>query len=120
MATNYIITGEVIDTTAPAALVSGEAFAIGAEIRVALKAAASGAKVPAARKGVFRLPKLGTAVIADGAKLTWDISEGEFIVASPAAGDIVSGAIAVEVAGDGTTTVLAALSPEAGSVHAPE
>lgn len=118
MATNYIITGEVIDTTAPAALTSGQAFAIGSEIRVALKAAASGAKVPAARKGVFRLPKLSTAVIADGAKLIWDVSAGHFIVATPAAGDILNAAIAVGVAGDGTTTVEAALSPESGAVQA--
>lgn len=117
MASNYIMSGEVINTTAPSALTSGQAFAVGAEIRVALNAAANGAQVAAMRKGVFRLPKLSTAVIADGAKLIWDVSEGEFIVATPANGDIVNAAIAVQAAGDGTTTVEVALSPEAGSIH---
>lgn len=68
--------------------------------------------------GVFELPKLSTAVIAAGALLHWDVSAGEFIVAATATGDLENCAVAVEAAGNGTTTVKAKLLPGRGAVKA--
>ena len=48
----------------------------------------AGDVVAAHVEGVFRLPKLSTAVIAAGAAVHWDVSASQVIVASTATGDI--------------------------------
>lgn len=59
--------------------------------------------------GVFNVPKVSAAVIAQGESLVWDVSAGAFDdnAATPATGDI-SGppAVAFEAAGNGVTTLL--------------
>lgn len=118
MANNFKRPGEHITYTAGADIASGQAFAIGVLLAVSLGAVANGASGEAAIEGVWELPKLSTAVIGAGASLIWDISAGEFIVAAPGTGDLLTCAVAVEAAGNGTTTVLAKLTPNTGSISA--
>lgn len=118
MAKNYKFPGAVIDITAAANLASGQAAVVGTVLAVALVDIPNGSKGSAQIEGVFELPKLSTAVVTNGAKLHWDVSAGEFIVAATAAGDLENCAVAVAAAGNGATTVLAKLLPGAGAVKA--
>lgn len=118
MARNYVNPGEHITYTAAADTSSGAAFALGTLLAVSLGAVANGADGTAAIEGVWELPKLSTAVIAAGDSLIWDVSAGQFIVASAATGDLLNCAVAVEAAGNGTTSVRAKLTPGTGSVSA--
>lgn len=111
MAKNYIQPGKVIDHTAAAAISSGDAVVIGVLLGVALADIAQDATGSVQIEGVFEMPKLSTAVITAGASLTWDVSAGEFIIASAAIGDLEGAAVAIEAAGNGATTVLAKLLP---------
>lgn len=118
MAKNFVFPGEHIPFTAAADADSGEAVVIGSLLGVSLTAVLNGGAGQAAIEGVWELPKLSTAVIAAGARLTWDISAGEFIVASAATGDIENCAVAIAAAGNGVTTVRAKLTPGAGAPKA--
>lgn len=118
MAKNYKFPGAVIDITAAAALTSGQAVIVGTLLAVALKDIPNGTQGSAQIEGVFELPKLSTAVIAAGAKLHWDTSAGEFIVAASATGDLENCAVAVTAAAAGTTTVAAKLTPNTGALKA--
>lgn len=118
MAKNFHSPGEHITYTAAAAIASGQAVVIGALLGVSLTAVANGGSGEAAIEGVWELRKLSTAVLAAGAKLTWDVSAGEFSTGLPAAGDLIGAAIAIAAAGNGTTTVLAKLTPGTASIQA--
>ena len=118
MAKNYVKPGEHIAFTAGANTASGAAVVIGTVLGVSLTTLASGASGEAAIEGVWELPKLSTAVIANGARLHWDVSAGEFIVAATATGDLENCAVAVAAAGNGATTVLAKLTPGTGALKA--
>lgn len=120
MAKNFVQPGVKIPFVAGATITSGSGVVIGSLLGVALHDVANGASGTAAIEGVFNLPKLSTAVIAAGARLIWDIdsSPPQFIVASAATGDILSCAVAITAAGNGTTTVQAKLTPDGGSVSA--
>ncbi len=118
MAKNYIKPGDHWPFTAGANVASGQAVVIGTVLGVALCAVANGAAGEAAVEGVWELPKLSTAVIAQGVRLTWDVSAGEFIVASAAVGDLENCAVAEAAAGNGATTVRARLCPGAGTIKA--
>lgn len=117
MARNFVQDGNRIDIVAAANLSSGQAVAVGVLLAVPLTDIANGDTGAAAIEGVWELPKLSTAVITAGASLTWDVSAGEFIVASPANGDLVGCAVATEAAGNGTTTVRAKLTPGVATIH---
>ncbi len=110
--------GATIQVPAPAAVTSGVPFILGTLLAVPVTTAASGELVAAQIEGAFTFPKLSTAVIAAGAKLHWDASAGEFIVAASATGDLENCAVAIAAAGSGTTTVLAKLLPGVGAVKA--
>ncbi len=69
---NYVQRGETVTLTAPAALASGEAFAVGAIFGVAACAAASGEQVETMRVGAFDLPKATGQAWTVGARLYWD------------------------------------------------
>lgn len=118
MARNYVNPGEHITFTAGADVASGAGVVIGVMLGVALGAVANGETGTAAIEGAWDLPKLGTAVITEGAALIWDVSAGQFIVASAATGDLANCAVALEAAGNGTTTVRAKLTPGTGSMSA--
>jgi predicted RecA/RadA family phage recombinase len=108
MAKNYIQPGEVIDWTnaTGGTKTSGSVIALGQTLGVALVDIANGATGSVQISGVFEVPKVSAAVIANGESLVWDVSAGAFDdnLATPAAGDI-SGppAVAVEAAGNGVT-----------------
>lgn len=112
---NKVSDGKTMDFTTAGAVTSGQALLIGVCIGVAICAAAGAGEVIATEiEGVFELPKVSTDVIAQGVPLTWDVSESKFTVAASAVGDCVGCAVAVEAAGNGTTTVLAKLLPGNG------
>lgn len=117
MATNYEQPGEHITYTASGNTNSGQAVVIGALLGVSLTAVANGAQGEAAIERVWRLPKASAANIGAGAKLTWDVSAGEFIIAAPDNGDLVGCAVAIAAAGASTTTVLAKLTPGTATIH---
>ena len=107
MTTNAVQPGNVIDYTAGSTIASGDVVVIGNIIGVALGDIANGSTGSVATRGVFTVPKVSAAVIAQGESLVWDVSAGKFDdnAASPATGDI-SGAAACawESAGNGVTS----------------
>ncbi len=107
MTTTAVQRGDVIDYTAGSAISSGDVVVIGNIIGVALTDIANGSTGSVATRGVFTVPKVSAAVIAQGESLVWDVSAGAFDdnAASPATGDI-SGAAACawEAAGNGVTS----------------
>lgn len=108
MATNYQQEGDVIQYTAGANKTSGQVVAIGNTLGVCLTDIANAATGPVAIEGVFVVPKVSGAVIAQGETLTWDASAAAFDdnLATPAAGDITgAAAIAFEAAGNGVTSL---------------
>lgn len=105
MPNNFVNDGNVVDyTNAGSALSSGDPVVIGQQIGVALVDIANGATGSVAMKGVFNLPKVDAAVIAQGESVIWDSSAGEFDdnAATPAAGDVSGCCVAME--GKGATT----------------
>lgn len=112
MATNYVQPGDVIQYTAGADISSGAVVKIGNILGVALADIANGSTGSVAIRGVFTVPKVSGAVIAQGESLTWDVSAasgaGEFDdnAATPATGDVTgAAAVAFEGAGSGVTSL---------------
>lgn len=106
--------GRVLDVTLAADVSSGGVIADGRLLGIAVTNGKTGDTIAAHVEGVFRLPKLNTAVIARGAAVTWDISASRVIVAAAATGDIEGFGYAVEAAGNGATEVLVRLCPGMG------
>jgi predicted RecA/RadA family phage recombinase len=119
MATNYVQPGKRMRITAGADLVSGQVVRVGALLCVALEAIANGAQGEVATEGVFTVPKVSGAVIAQGERLVWDASAAAFddSAATPASGD-VSGesAVAFEAAGNGVTSLQVKFTGVPGTV----
>lgn len=116
MATNFIQDGDVIQWTngTAAAVVSGQLITIGNLLAVALVDIPIGATGSAAIDGVFsNIPKVPAAVFAQGEKLIWDVSAGQFddSSAAPAAGDVTGGAIAWVAGANDETTCTIKLTP---------
>lgn len=100
---NYIQEGRIITVTTPVGgVASGDAVVIGALFGIATKAAAAGEPVAIATEGVFDLPKLASAAIAAGDKVSWDDAAKQVNV--PGSGLYPIGT-AIEAAGNGATTV---------------
>ena len=111
--------GRVLDHTLAADCASGDVIVKGALVGVAVSAGKAGQKIALHVEGVVQLPKLSSAVIADGqANLIWDVSSKQVIVASAATGDVTGFGVAVEAAGNNTTSVLVKLTPGRGTVSA--
>lgn len=109
MADNYVQPGEVIDWTngTGSAVAAGDVVKVGKILGVALVGIANGATGSVQITGVFEVPKVSGAVIAQGENLTWDVSAGAFDdnAATPATGDVTGApAIAFEGAGNGVTS----------------
>lgn len=99
---NYIQEGRMITVAAPAGgVASGDGVVIGALFGIASKTAAEGETVTIATTGVFDLPKLASAVIAAGDKISWDDTAKQVNVPGPGRFPI---GIAIEAAGNGVTT----------------
>jgi predicted RecA/RadA family phage recombinase len=118
MAKNYVGPGERIPFIAAAALSSGALVAIGNLFGVVLHDVASGAQGIAAIEGEFIVPKLSTAVITNGLPLAFSVTNGYvFLNGSAATGDLTNACVAVEAAGNGTTTVRVRLGIGLPSIH---
>ena len=110
---NFQQSGNSITIPAVAAAVtSGQVLKIGNLLVVASHAASAGQPVECKPTGVYVVPKVSGAVIAQGESLTWDVSAngglGAFDdnLATPAAGDVTgAAAVAYEAAGNGATTL---------------
>lgn len=108
--------GRVLNVTLTADVASGGVVSQGRLFGIAVTNGASGDDIAVMVEGVFRLPKLSSAVIAAGAAVTWDVSPapGKVIVASAATGDVEGFGYATEAAGNGVTEVLVRLCPGLG------
>ena len=119
MAKNFKQDGRVMSHIAAAALSSGQVVKVGSILGVALADAAIGESVSVRVDGVFEVPKVSAAVVAQGESLVWDVSAGAFddSLATPATGD-VSGAAAVAFAPglNGETTLLVKFTGVPGTV----
>ena len=116
---NFKQIGDVITIpAAAAAITSGQVLKVGNILAVAAHAAAIGQPVECKRTGVFLVPKVSGAVIAQGESLTWDVSAGAFDdnAATPAAGDVTGAAFAYEAAGNGATTLAVYFTGVPGTV----
>lgn len=121
MATNYVQPGKVITWTngTGTATASGQVVVIGQFLGVCLGAIANGASGEVAIVGVFTVPKVSAAVIAQGESLTWDASAAAFDdnAASPATGDVTGPpAVAMEAAGNGVTSLKVKFTGVPGTV----
>lgn len=121
MATNYQQPGEVIDWTnaTGTAVDSGAVVRVGNILGVALVDIANGASGSVQIQGVFRVPKVSAAVIAQGESLTWDASARAFDdnAATPATGDVTGApAVAFEAAGATVTEIAVRFTGTPGTV----
>lgn len=110
MAENYQQPGEVVDFVngTGSTVTSGSVVKIGTVLGVALADIADGATGAVQVEGVFVVPKVSGAVIAQGETLTWDVSAGAFDdnAATPATGDVTgAAAFAFAAAGNGVTSL---------------
>jgi len=107
MATNYVQDGGVIDySNAGAAISSGDVVVIGNQIGIALvDIAATTGTGAVAMEGVFDVPKVDAAVIAQGENVIYDVSASKFDdgSATPASGDVSVCCIAWEALGATTS-----------------
>jgi len=107
MATNFVQDGGVINySNSGSAISAGDVVVVGNQIGVALVDIAATSGVGAvAMEGVFDLPKVDAAVIAQGEGLVWDVSAGEFDdgSATPATGDVSVCCVAWEALGATTS-----------------
>ena len=119
MATNFKQPGLVLDYVAGSNITSGSVVKVGNILGVALADIDSGDTGPVQIEGVFEVPKVSGAVIAQGESLTWDVSAGAFDdnAATPATGDVTgAAAVAFEAKGASTTTLLVKFTGVPGTV----
>ena len=122
MATNYVQKGESLQWVngTGSAVVSGQVVAVGQRIGIAADNIASTATGTVYMEGVFNVPKVSAAVIAQGEMVAWDASEGKFDdnALSLAAGDITNAAIAWEKGIATQTTIDVKLTNQVATVDA--
>ena len=121
MAKNFQQPGDVITWTngTGSAVVSGQVVRVGNILGVALGDIASTASGSVALSGVFTVPKVSAAVIAQGESLTWDASAAAFDdnAAAPATGDVTGPpAVAFQAAGNGVTSMAVKFTGVPGTV----
>lgn len=108
MATNYVMSGDVLDYTASgAAVASGAVVKTGVRIGVALADIADGDTGAVRVRGVFTIAKLSTDVVAQGDLLYWDDTNDR--LTTTATSNTLAG-YAAAAAGNGTTTVQISLN----------
>lgn len=110
---NFIQKGDTITHTPAGAVTSGQAIRIGHMIGVAVTDVAAGEAGAFALTGVYELPKVSAAEFPQGSKLLWDESAGAFDApdATPASGDLLGAAVAIEAGTNGQTTIKAKIGP---------
>ena len=112
---NAFSDGKTINIVGPAT--AGVPVIVGTVLAIPVTTLSSGEAGAAWIEGAYVLPKLSTAVIAQGAKVIWDASAGEVIVAAAATGDLNGAGVAMQAAGNGTTSVAVKLTPGAGALQ---
>lgn len=120
MASNYHSDGGTVDYTngGSETIASGAPLAIGGLLAVALVDIAPGATGAAAIDGVWHLPKASGAV-SQGAAVDLDVSTGKVgKVGTPASGDLVGCAVAMETVASGAATVAVKLNVSGAEVTA--
>ena len=118
---NFVQSGARMTFIAAAAIVSGQVVKVGNILGVACNDVANGATGEIATQGVFTVPKVTAAVIAQGESLTWDVSAGKFDdnLATPATGDVTgASAVAWEAAGSSATEIKVMFTGVPGTVAA--
>lgn len=117
---NYVKSGgRMTWTNGGSAVVSGQLVRVGNILAVACGDIAGSAEGELATQGVYTLPKVSGAVIAQGETLTWDASAAAFDdnAATPATGDVTgASAVAWEAAGNGVTELQVMLTGVPGTV----
>jgi len=98
----FIQEGNIVSVTAAANIASGDGVLVGSIFGVAAADAVAGEEVEIATTGVYELPKLSTAVIAQGGRVAWDDTAKEIV--PPGIGLYPVGT-ATEAAGSGVTKV---------------
>lgn len=118
MSTNFVQSGETVTFTAGADYSSGDVVVLGNMLGVVVADVANGGTGVANVEGVFNLPKLDAAVIAQGEAVAWDVSAGAIDDGSitPAAGDITLAGIAWEAKGATTGDSIAVKLNVSGGV----
>jgi len=118
MANNYVSEGEVVQHTAAAALTAGVPFVLGKLLAVPLVDLAIGETGSVAIGGVYDLPKVSAAVIAQGDTVNFDVSAGAIDdnLATPATGDHSVGCIAIEPGVNAQTLIKVKLNVAIGTV----
>lgn len=103
---NYVKPGYKTTYTHNAAVVSGQALAVGAETLVATGSYAANVEGEYLRAGVVALKKKNALVLAHGAKVWWDNGAGE-ITATEADGEAYAGIVdKAALANDATVDVV--------------
>lgn len=106
---NFIQPGNSIDVAAPTGgMTSGVGVQIGSLFGVAIETKAQTLIGSIQVEGVVQIAKLGTDVMAVGAKVNWNNTTKQVQLA---AGDLAAVATVVEAAGNGITTVKVKLTP---------
>ncbi|WP_444890036.1 capsid cement protein [Microbulbifer sp. DLAB2-AA] len=121
MATNFVQDGRMLDYTnsTSSVITSGQVLAVGAVLGVAMDDIAVGESGVIAIDGVFTVPKVSGAVIAQGESLTWDVSAAAFddSAATAATGDITGPtAFVAEAADDGVISLAVKFTGVPGTV----
>lgn len=120
LSTNFVQEGKVIQwTNGGTAKSAGDVVVIGKVLGVALVDIGNGESGSVALEGVFTVPKVSAAVIAQGENLTWDASAAAFDdnAATPATGDVTGGgAVAWEAAGNTVTSLKVKFTGVPGTV----
>ena len=113
MTSKFVQEGSVINRTLAGTVASGDVVPMRTSIGIALKSGVSGDVISVAVEGVFTVPKASAAVFAQGEKLLWDTSAGNFDddAATPAAGDIMGAVVAMAAGANGETTATVKLTP---------
>lgn len=98
-------------------ITAGSVVVVGNQIGVAVNDIANGASGPLAMEGVFKLPKVSGAVIAQGEDVAWDASAGAFDdnAMTPASGDVTMACTAWEAAGNGVTSLAVKINTSKGT-----
>lgn len=115
---NFIESGDQLTYVASATALSGAVVRVGGILGVNAYDVVSG-DTGVIHFGVFVVPKVSAAVLAQGARVLWDASAGAFDVATatPATGDVSGdGASVWEAAGNGATTVAIKFTGVPGTV----
>jgi predicted RecA/RadA family phage recombinase len=121
MSSTFQQPGEVVDYVngTGSAIASNDVVVMGTVLGVALVNIAAGETGAVQIEGVFVVPKVSGAVIAQGETLTWDVSAGAFDdnAATPATGDVTgAAAFAFAAAGNGVTSLAVKFTGTPGTV----